>query len=478
MFNSVSEVSRMVTDVTFGLDRARRVLGKYQSIMRQIKENDVDLVSFLFCDNAGVIRSKAVHVNHLIEKVNSGMSLSVVTQAATNTDALVEVDGMGAAGEVRLRPDVDSFVVTPYCPGGAAMLSDMVTVDHEPWGACPRTFLKRMMARAHAMGFSVVSAFEPEWYLCRQEGDDFKPIDRSLDNSTIGAMMAHGVVRDVVKALNAQRMKVEQYYPELGPGQQEVTVQYADALISADNHVLYRETVRNVAWRNHGLVASFAPKPFPDEAGSGCHIHLSLWDQHGIDNLFYDGEDDLNMSPLAYSFIAGVMEHLPALVAVTCPSVNSYRRLQPGWWSSAYACYGLDNREASIRIPSLFYGREQESANVELRACDSSSNPYLALGALLAAGLDGVERSLEVDRRQCVDCDPAVYDDPEQARRNIRPLPETLLGAVRNLENDRVLCEALGPLLLNSFTAVRREEHALFSRNSTAFELRHHVFKY
>lgn len=447
------------------------------NILERARKSKLKLVSFLFCDNAGVIRGKAAHIDCLEEKLHTGMSLCTATQAATNVDELLSINGMGAAGEVRLEADPDTFAELPYAPGRGAMIADMVTVAGKPWGACPRTFLKRMERRAADLGLHVRAAFEPEWYLARSEDGHYAPIDESLDNSTIGAMFARRVIDDVVAALEDQGMRVEQYYAELGPAQQELTIGHEPPLRAADNHLLYRETVRNVAF-NHGMLASFAPKPFPDQAGSGCHIHLSAWDEAQQVNLFHDRNDAYGMSALAYSFIAGVIEHLPALVALTCPSMNSYRRMEPGWWSAPFACYGHDNREAGIRVPSQFRGREMETANMELRACDSSSNPYLALGALLAAGLDGVERGLSPGPGRCVSRDPQDYSEDELRRRDIRRLPSSLRKAAQELEKDAVLLEALGPVLAGSFLAVRQAEWELFSRHDTAFETRHHFHKY
>jgi glutamine synthetase len=277
--------------------------------------------------------------------------------------------------------------------------------------------------------------------------------------------------------LEAQGLRVEQYYPELGHGQQELSIRHADALTAADNHVLYRETVRNVAWQR-GFYASFAPKPFADQAGNGCHIHFSAWDASGQRNLFYDPEDNYNLSQTAYNFIGGVLEHLPALVALTCPSVNSYRRLRPNSWSSAFTCYGPDNREAALRIPSLFWDDEEASVNLELKPSDSSANPYIALGGLMAAGLNGIDKGLVPKEGQLVDVDPATLSPDELASRGIRRLPANLGEAIEALENDPVLLDALGPGLAWPYLAIRRADFELFSRHDEAFELRHHFYKY
>jgi glutamine synthetase len=323
----------------------------------------------------------------------------------------------------------------------------------------------------------IIVAFEPEWTLARRDGDRFVPIDDSLCYSALGMTAPMEVIDEILEALVAQGMQVEQYHPELGDGQQELTIRHADALRAADNHLLYRETVRNVAWR-HGLYASFAPKPFADQAGNGCHIHLSAWDADGETNLFYDPDGRHHMSEQAYQFVAGVLDHINGLMALTCPSVNSYRRLQPKSWSSAFACYGPDNREAAIRIPSQFWTEEMASANLELKPSDSSANPYIALGGLIAAGLDGIAKGRRAPTDLEVDVDPSTIPAPELERLGIRRLPTSLDEAVGALETDAVLTDAMGETLATSYIAVRRGDSELFGAQDEAFELRHHFYKY
>ena len=446
-------------------------------IVRQATEGDAQLIFFLYCDNGGIIRGKSTHLSALPERLETGLGLTVAMQAMSDMDQLQSVEGMGPVGEIRLVPDPDTFTLLPYSPGRATMLADMVRLDRSPWEACPRHFLKRMIEKAAAAELTIKAAFEPEWTLAQKVGDAFVPIDDSLCFSSVGATTAADVIDGVVAALGAQGIQVEQYYPELGHGQQELTIKHADALRAADNHIIYRETVRNVAWQ-HGLHASFAPKPFADQAGNGCHIHFSAWDLSGERNLFFGPKDRYNLSELAYQFMAGVLEHLPGLVALTCPSFNSYRRLGPGLWSSAFVCFGPDNREAALRIPSLFWGAEMASANLELKPSDSSANPYLALGGLIAAGMDGIERNLHPQQCLLVDVDPAALTAEERERRGIQSLPSSLAQAITALENDQLLMGALGPALSSSYLAIRRADWQLFSARDTDFELKHHFYKY
>src|SRR5215475_3943371 len=352
----------------------------------------------------------------------------------------------------------------------------MSTVIAAAWGACPRSFLKRQIAACAAAGFGVRAAFEGEFTLAVQNGDgSYAPLDQSLCFSTIGMTTAAAVMDDIVASLEAQGIQVEQYYPELGHGQQELSIRHAPALSAADRQVFYRETVRGVAFR-HGLYASLAPKPFPDQAGNGSHVHWSLWDPSGRRNLMHDPKGRFGMSALGYHFIAGVLEHLPALLALTCPSVNSYRRLQPHFWSSAYTAWGPDNREGAVRIPSTFASDRAGSTNAELKACDASANPYLALGGLLAAGLDGVTRKLDPGPPVLVD--PGTLSESERRERGIQRYPTSLRAALERLEADAVLTRALGPTLARAYLAVKRSESEAFGKESAAFETKHHFWKF
>ena len=437
---------------------------------------NVRLVRFLYTDNGGVTRGKSTHVGALHDRIDDGIGLTVAMQAMNMLDQLAAVEGMGPVGEIRLVPDPETFTVLPYAPHSAAMNVDMCQQDGTPWEACPRSFLKRQIAACDEAGFSVRAAFECEFTLATAKADGtFAPIDESLCFSTVGMTASAVVIDAIVAALEMQGLEVDQYYPELGHGQQELSIRHAPALAAADRQVFYRETVRNVAYQ-HGLYASLAPKPFPDQAGNGAHIHFSLWDREGKRNVMYASNDRYGISELGYQFMAGILDHLPALLALTCPTYNSYRRLQPHFWSSAYTAWGPDNREGAIRVPSQFRSDRAGSTNAELKSSDASSNPYLALGGLLAAGLDGVKRKLTLGQPTLID--PGNYSDEERAARGIRRFPTTLQEALDNLEKDVVLTEALRPLLSRAYLAVKRLEWESFSKEDLAFEMKHHFWKF
>jgi glutamine synthetase len=446
-----------------------------EEIIKACQEAQVRLVRFLYCDNGGVIRGKATSMHGLPNRLSDGIGLTVAMMAMNSLDQLQAVEGMGPVGEIRLVPDPDSFAVVPYAPHSAALSCDMHTLDGQPWVACPRSFLKRMRARAAGRGLLLHAAIEAEFSLAHRlpEGG-YIPFDQTLCFSTIAMTQAAAFVDDLIVALEAQGLSVEQYYPELAHGQHEISITHSEALRAADNHVKLRETLRGVAW-NHGLYASLAPKPWPDAAGNGGHIHLCLRDVQGK-NLFYDPTAPDSFSAQGRHFLAGVLAHLPALVAITCPSVNSYRRLQPQSWSSAFSVWGHDNREAALRIASPFRSDPAGTINLELKAADSSSNPYLALGSLLAAGLDGIERGLEPPA--AVEVDPASLTDEERRKQGIQRLPASLDEALAALQADAVLTEALGALMFDSFLAVRRSEADAYRDKGPDVEVEGHFYTY
>ena len=452
-----------------------------ETVLQRAEEEHLRLVRFMYCDNGGIIRGKATHINGLKSRMAEGIGQSLAMQAFAGVDALATVAGMGPVGEFRLVPDPDTFVVLPYVPKTGMMICDLYSwQDRQPWSACPRTFLKRMIAVAEEMGIAIQATVEHEFYLAHATDEGgYVPYDRSLCYSGIGFDAAAQIIEDILAALEQVGIQVEQYMPELGPGQQELSIHHADALQAADHVLLVRETVRGVAQR-HGAVASFAAKPFLDQAGSGAHIHFSLWGASGTPtagvNLLYDPQGVGGISQVGHFFIGGVLAHLPALLALTCASPNSYRRLLPHFWSSAYTAYGFDNREGAIRIPSPFWGKEAESTNLELKPVDHSGNPYLALGALIAAGLDGIRQQMHPGSP--VDVDPATLSEDERQQRHIRRFPATLGEALDALQHDTVLTDALGPTETAAYLAVKRLECTHFSDTSPEEEARQHFYKY
>ena len=445
------------------------------ALINRAQSANIQLVRFAYCDFSGVTRAKVIYVSHLANKLREGLGLTRAQMAINLLEQLIDIQGMEPVGEIRLVPDPATFSVLPWTPGSASILCDQLDHNHLNWGACPRSFLKDVVAQAESMGIKIEATFEDEFYLAHEESNSYIPFDHAPVYSSIGLDLSAQVMHDIVKALTEQDIVVEQAINEYGPGQQEISVRHAPAVHAADNQIKLRDTVRGVALQ-HQLLASFAPKPFPEEIGSGCHVHFSLWDKEGQHNLLYDTQDAHGLSEMGRQFIAGILDHLPALIALTCPSYNSYRRLQPQTWSAAYTAWGFDNREASVRVASPFWGREEQTYNIELKSVDSSANPYIALGGLIAAGLDGIQRQLQPG--QPCEQDPAKLSDAERAANHIRRLPTTMREALDNLSKDTVLMNAMGDLMGRSYLAVRRSEERAFSEQNVDFEIRNHFYKF
>ena len=442
-------------------------------VVRKTDEAGLRFIRFLWCGNDGTVRAKASSRHGLERRLESGIGLTVAMQAMNGLDQLQPIEGLGPVGEIRLIPDLTTFRILPYAPQTGAVVTDHVDLDGEAAAVCQRSFLKRMEARLAERGLVLRAAFESEFSLATQVDGQFVPVDSGLCFSTIAMTAAQDYANELAAALEAQEIVLEQYYTELGHGQQEISIRHRPALQAADEQLLVRETIRGVAAR-HGLVASLAPKPWPDNAGNGAHVHFSLWE--GKRNSFYDGSAPDLLSGEARSFIAGLLEHLPGLCGLTAPSFNSYHRIVPQHWAGAFMCWGHDNREAPVRVASVFGGLEEASTNAELKACDASCNPYLALGGLIAAGLDGLEKGLLPP--EPVEVDPATIAEDERAARGIMELPATQAEALDALAADPVLTAALGSVLAESYLAVRRSEWAAYSAGDAAFEQQGHFAKY
>lgn len=446
-------------------------------VVQRAREAGVQLVAFLFCDNAGVIRNKATHIDNLPDRFTSGIGFSSAMQALRIGDVLEPVEDMGPVGEFRVVPDPTTFTLLPYAPKRALAICDLMTLDGEPYAACPRTFLRRMIDRAAERGLRMVASLEPEWTLATKEDGVYRGADESAAFSGIGMTVPLDTIDDIVSALTEQGLRIGVVHPEAGHGQQEISLMHDDALRAADNQIIYRETVRNVAWR-HGYYASFAPKPFAGQSGNGCHVHLSAWDPERKENLFAASDEPYSLSETGQQFLAGLLEHMPALMALTAPSVNSYRRFEEGFYAGVYNTYGPDNREAAVRIPSALRHDTAGTVNLEFKPGDSSANPYIALGGLIAAGLDGIERGLTLNEGTNVDIDPAALSQAERERRGITRLPGSLPEATAALESDQLLLDALGPVLAGSYIAVRKGEARFFSDLDAKQETDLHFYRY
>ncbi len=431
---------------------------KREEILNSSQENNLRLIRFLYCDLAGVIRGKTVHASQLDSKIDEGVGLTRAQNAVNLFEDLVAVDGMEPVGEVRIVPDPDTFAILPWLDRTASMHSNLQEKDGSEWAGCTRTVLRRALATLEAQGIEMMSAFESEFYLAESTDNGPVPWMNGPCYSSSGMDRASEVTDRMVDNLTSQGIIVEQAINEYGPGQQEIAIKYGPALQSADRHLQFRDTIRGTAEVEFGLLASLAPKPFKDGIGSGAHLHFSLWDKEKKLNLLFNENDPTTISQFGESFVAGILEHLPGLLALTCPSYVSFLRLQPHAWAGNTISWGYDNRECAVRVASPFKGREMQSINLELKACDGSANPYLALAGVILAGMDGVARGLVAPKP--AHRDPALLTDEEKVACGIKPFPATQLEALDALERDEVLTSGLGDLMTRAYLATRRAENA------------------
>jgi len=425
-----------------------------EALKQKLKDANIKFIRILWCDNANVIRAKAAHIDFLDEYIKNGVGITMAQQALpVMYDSVIPESGLGPVGEVRLMPDWSTMTLLPYAEGHAQVLSDMVISETgNVWEHCPRGFLRKQVQKLAGQGLVIQAAFENEFFLLRRTADGvLEPVDQTVFSATGSMNQNRAFINELADALVAQGVAVEGYHPESGPGQQELNIRYVEALRSADQQIVYRETVRGVASR-HGLIGSFLPKIFEDKAGSGCHLNFSLWREGK--NISGDPQQSNGISSEAGAFIAGVLDHLPALCALTIPSRNSYRRIRPHFWAGAFRAWGTQNREAAVRICKNPQGTRAD--RVEYKVSDASANPHVALGSVIAAGLDGLQRRLKLPQEVAVD--PGLIPEADRTARGIDPLPHNLGEAIDALRKDEVLLQALGEALAASFIAVRQSE--------------------
>src|SRR5205823_3613130 len=314
-------------------------------------------------------------------------------------------------------------------------------------------FARRMAQRLAEAGIEMRLTFELEWF----QADTDSEIDRPVHNGPAYGLPVLATIsdyaRDLVAALEETGVAVEQFHPEYAMGQLELSVAPSDPVGAADTTVVVRQTIRAMAAR-HGMRASFSPVVVAGHVGNGGHVHFSLW--RDGKNLYSGGDGPHGMTDVGQAFMAGVLAELPALVAIGSPSVPSYLRLIPQHWAGAFACWGRENREAAIRFVTGMVGSRETAANTEVKCFDSSANPYRLAGAVIAAGLSGIERKLSLPDE--VTTDPGALSDDELGERGIQRLPQSVEEAVAHLEKSGVLREAMGPKLFSPFVAVRRAE--------------------
>ncbi len=436
-------------------------------LIARAKEDNIQFISLQFTDIAGTIKSVTLPTSQLKE---------VLTEGVWFDGSSIEGFARIQESDMVLTPDPTTYRVLPWSAPErrrARIICDVHNPDGTPSLNSPRTVLKNVMKEAKALGYTYNVGPELEYFLFKRNGDapltpvphdvggyfDFSPLDE-----------AQQVRSEIVLAAESLGIDVEMTHHEVAAGQHEIDFRYADALTAADNTVTLKYTIRAIA-AAHGLHASFMPKPIFGINGSGMHVHQSFADEDGR-NSFYDADDAYHLSDVAHQFIAGQMTHARAMAAVTSPTVNSYKRLTPGYEAPVYICWAHRNRSALIRVPATRAGKEA-ATRIELRCPDPSTNAYLAFAATLAAGLDGIKRELS----------PAgpVNEDiyhltPAQLReREIGTLPGTLGEALEELAADQVILDALGQPITEAFFRAKSAEWEAYRIQVTPWEVERYL---
>jgi glutamine synthetase len=431
-------------------------------VLRAMEERDVRFVRLWFTDVLGFLKSVAISPAEVEGAFAEGIGF----------------DGSSIEGFARVyesdmvaHPDAGTFQTLPWrdhAKPTARMFCDIRLPDGSPSYADPRYVLKRALNKAGERGFTFYTHPEIEFYLFHtplEPGQPPRPLDDGgyFDHTTLG--QGSDFRRRTISMLEQMGISVEFSHHEGGPGQHEIDLRYADALSTADNIMTFRVVVKEVA-ASQGIHASFMPKPLATAPGSGMHTHMSLFE--GDTNVFFDASDDYRLSNIARQFVAGLLDHAAEIAAVTNQWVNSYVRLASGGEAPSYICWGQNNRSALVRVPS-YKPNKGASARVELRSLDSAVNPYLAFAVVLGAGLDGIDRSLELPPG--AEDDVWSLTDRERTALGITPLPRNLDEAITVMERSELVAEMLGDHVFDYFLKNKRAEFEEYRRQVTPLEL-------
>lgn len=441
-------------------DRERR-RSRAEQLVADLADSGVVAVATSFVDNAGISRVKSVPLDRLPALAAWGVGFSTAFDYFRFDDwVAAPPGGLAVVGDQRILPDLDRLVVLAAQPGWAWAPGDRYAQTGDAYPLDSRLLLTRIVQDLADRDLEVKAAIEIEWVVS-EEGDDYVPAASGPAYGLARLTNASDYCRDVLAALAAQGVVVEQFHPEYADGQLELSVSPESPVHAADTSVLVRTTIRAVGVE-HGLRTSFSPKVDAAGVGNGGHVHLSL-NRDGR-SLMAGGHGRFGLSDEATAFAGGVLEHLPALLAIGAPSVASYLRLVPQHWAGAYACWGLENREAALRMVTGSRGSEDWAANLEVKCFDLHANPYLMLAGLLAAGDDGLAGGASLP--EPVDVDPASLPEQTLAERGIRRLPTSLREATDAFAADEVLTAQLGAELSDAIVAVRESELELFDGSS------------
>ena len=430
-----------------------------EDVIRMVEEEDVEFIRLQFTDIRGCFKNVAI-------------TSSQLTKALDN-QYMFDGSSLGFVGieesDMYLHPDLDTFEVFPWRPQQGKvtrLICDIYHPDGRHFEGDPRYILKKVINEAAQMGFRFNAGPECEFFLfpCDENGMPTTQAKEKAGDFDVGPKdNAENVRRDIVLNLEELGFEVESSYHEAASGQHEVDFRYEEALKTADNVMTFKMTVKSIA-RRHGLHATFMPKPVTGVNGSGMHINMSLSDMEG-NNVFSDPGDENGLSMLAYQFIAGIMYHAPGMTALTNPVVNSYKRLIPGYQAPVYITWARNNRSPLVRVPET----RNNNIRVELRSPDASANPYLALAACLAAGLDGIRRQMTPPPK--AEANLFAMSEDEIAVRGINRLPENLGDALRALEEDDLLRGMLGGFAFPRYVQAKKAEWEAYCAQVTAWEV-------
>ena len=437
-------------------------------LLFRIEEDQVKFLSLQFTDVTGAVKSLDIPISRVEGAVQEGIWFD-----GSSVEGFARIQ----ESDMRLMPDLDTYAVLPWSPVDsrrARIFCDIFLPDGSPFMGDPRGTLKRILERIETRGWTFNVGPEPEFFLFKRNGPaSIHPVPHDVGGyfDFSATDEAVRVRTQLMAALGSMGLVVEMGHHEVALGQHEIDFEYADALKAADNILTLKYTVKAIA-AQYDLVASFMPKPIFGINGSGMHCHQSLFDAQGK-NLFFDPDDQYNLSDLAYGFIAGQLQHARAFSAVVAPTVNSYKRLVPGYEAPVYVGWAQINRSALIRTPIYSPGREN-SIRAELRCPDPSANPYLALTVMLAAALDGIENSMTApDPFNDINVYHLTREEREQS--NIAELPGSLAEALRLLDQDEILKEALGTLAYESFERAKWAEVEEYRTRVTDWEVERYL---
>jgi glutamine synthetase len=439
-----------------------------KDLIKRVKEDDVKFISLQFTDVLGTVKSVDMPISGLGGALEDGVWFD-----GSSVEGFARIQ----ESDMRLVLDPDTYAVLPWSLSErrrARIFCDILTPDGPPFGGDPRGVLKRLTAKIAERGWTYNIGPEPEFFLFKgPNGHGVHPVPHDVGGyfDFSAGDDAVRVRTELMDALRAMGLDVEVGHHEVALGQHEIDFRFADAVKAADNVLTLKYTVKAIA-SLHGLTASFMPKPVFGINGSGMHCHQSLFDDKG-DNLFFDENDEYHLSQSAYSFIAGQLKHARGLAALVAPTVNSYKRLVPGYEAPVYIGWAQINRSALIRIPRYTEGRNK-AMRAELRFPDPSSNPYLAFAGMLAAALDGIENNL-TPPNPLNNVNLYHLDAKERKKLGVGELPGSLAESLTELGKDKVLVDALGPVAYEAFNRAKWEEWDEYRIHVTDYEIERYL---